>query len=580
MAPPQPPERLPARQRSWRWLLGLLLSLVALTWFFYPRPLEKPDILHKAPWPCKNLHEAPLNVAVIGAGSAGASAAYYLHEFQDLCQRINITVYERNDYVGGRSTTVNVYGDPNEPVELGASIFVQMNHNLVNAAQEFGLPVQGMRATSRLDSPEILGVWDGREFVFTQSDRSNQYWNLAKLFWEYGMAPLRTQNLMKKTVGSFLKMYDAPHFPFTSLSGVAFDLDLLGATAATGKEFLEANGVGDKFAHDIIQASTRVNYAQNLQQIHGLEAMVCMATDGAMSIDGGNWQIFDNMVKKSGANLLLNTSVSAISKDMTSGKYAVKVTTPILDPAQDIAFEEESLYDAVILATPLQFSNITFDPPLPSPPPQIPYVSLDVTLFTSPCRLSPSAFNLPLSTSDMPTTILTTTPPADDSASNDIPFFSISTLRTVSAPHPQDGCPEDSPDCGTHEIEYLYKIFSPAPLNNSYVTSLLDVPLSSDQSADEYNRKSNKLVTWMYEKRWDSYPYLPPRMTFDDIRLDDDGLWYTSGIESFISTMETSSLMGMNVARLVVDGWDSEQSEREEVKKLHKAFTSMEGVEL
>lgn len=38
--------------------------------------------------------------------------------------------------------------------------------------------------------------------------------------------------------------------------------------------------------------------------------------------------------------------------------------------------------------------------------------------------------------------------------------------------------------------------------------------------------------------------------------LDDGaGLWYTAGIEQFISTMETSSLMGMNVARLVVDGW-------------------------
>ena len=31
-------------------------------------------------------------------------------------------------------------------------------------------------------------------------------------------------------------------------------------------------------------------------------------------------------------------------------------------------------------------------------------------------------------------------------------------------------------------------------------------------------------------------------------------LWYTSGIEGFISTMETSSLMGSNVARLIVDG--------------------------
>ncbi|KAL8708802.1 MAG: hypothetical protein Q9220_006363 [cf. Caloplaca sp. 1 TL-2023] len=570
MAPPQPPERPAVRQRSWRWLPGLLLSLVALTWLFYPsRPLEKPQVLHKAPWPCGNVHEATRSVAIIGAGSAGASTAYYLNKFRDPCQKINITVYERNDYVGGRSTTVNVHDDPNEPVELGASIFVQVNHNLVNAAQELGLPVRGMRATSRLDSPEILGVWDGKEFVFTQSDRSNQYWNLAKLFWKYGMAPLRTQKLMRKTVGSFLKMYDAPHFPFTSLAGVAFDLDLLGATAATGEEFLDANGVGEKFAHDIIQASTRVNYAQNLQQIHGLEAMVCMATDGAMSIDGGNWQIFDNMIKKSGAELLLNASVIAVSKDMASGKYAVKATTPNLGPAQDMASFENSLYDAVVLATPLQFSNITFEPPSSTPPPRIPYVSLHVTLFTSPYRLSPSAFNLPPSASDMPTTILTTTPSADDPATNEIPFFSISTLRTIFAPHPPEVDPADTLTCVTHTNEYLYKIFSPAPLNSSYITFLLDAatpPDSREQSVDDgHYRQSNKLVTWMYEKRWDSYPYLPPRMTFEDMKLDDDGLWYTSGIESFISTMETSSLIGMNVARLVVDGWESDESKSSEV---------------
>ena len=40
-------------------------------------------------------------------------------------------------------------------------------------------------------------------------------------------------------------------------------------------------------------------------------------------------------------------------------------------------------------------------------------------------------------------------------------------------------------------------------------------------------------------------------------------MWYTSGIESFISTMETSSLMGMNVARLIADGWKQERTERE-----------------
>jgi prenylcysteine oxidase/farnesylcysteine lyase len=43
-------------------------------------------------------------------------------------------------------------------------------------------------------------------------------------------------------------------------------------------------------------------------------------------------------------------------------------------------------------------------------------------------------------------------------------------------------------------------------------------------------------------------------VTFEDPELA-RGFYYTSGIESFISTMETSALMGMNVAQLVVDDY-------------------------
>lgn len=51
---------------------------------------------------------------------------------------------------------------------------------------------------------------------------------------------------------------------------------------------------------------------------------------------------------------------------------------------------------------------------------------------------------------------------------------------------------------------------------------------------------------------WNSYPYEYPRVTFEDIELA-RGLYYTAGIESFISTMETSALMGKNVAQLLVE---------------------------
>ena len=290
----------------------------------------------------------------------------------------------------------------------------------------------------------------------------------------------------------------------------------------TGEQYLKQNGIdisAGSFATDVVQASTRVNYAQNLEMIHGLETMVCMATDGAMQVRGGNWRIFDGMLRASGANVLLNTSVSSIDRQ-PSGTYAVMTTLPsTLAP---------TIYDSIILAAPLQFANLSISPKPTYPPPEIPYVNLHVTLFTSPFTLNPKAFSLP-SKSPVPTTILTTR------GRIGLPYFSISTIRIILNPT-------------TNGQEFLYKIFSPAPISDTWINSILDTKPTPD---------ANSPISWIYRKLWQSYPYLPPRVTFEDIQLDTEGkVWYTSGIESFISTMETSSLMGMNVARLVVDGWE------------------------
>ena len=461
-----------------------------------------------------------------GAGSAGASAAYYINKFKHPCERVNITVYERSSYIGGRSTTVNAHGDPTEPVELGASIFVEVNKNLVSAASEFGLATKG---AEKNELPKTLGVYNGLHWVFTGSESG--WWTVGKLLWKYGLAPIRTQNLMKQTVGNFLKMYEEPHFPFRDLSQTAYDLGLTAATAATGEEFLQKNSIQPPFSTDIIQASTRVNYAQNIDKIHGLETMVCMATDGAMQIRGGNWQIFAGMLEASGAHVLLNTSVTSISRQ-SNGTYAV-------DTRSATSAMQPNSYDTVILAAPLQYADVLLEPVPVNPPPKIPYVNLHVTLFTSPMTLNPEAFHLG-PTDPVPSTILTTT---SNSHKLPLPFFSISTLRAITRPK-------------TGQKEYLYKIFSPDPMEDDFLEAIL-IPSS----------KEEELITWLYEKVWHSYPYLPPRVTFEDIQLDKEGkVWYTSGIESFISTMETSSLMGMNVARLIVDRWADAIDSGEEVK--------------
>lgn len=59
-------------------------------------------------------------------------------------------------------------------------------------------------------------------------------------------------------------------------------------------------------------------------------------------------------------------------------------------------------------------------------------------------------------------------------------------------------------------------------------------------------------ISWYYPHVFNSYPKAFPRVTFQEPVIR-DGLYYTSGMESFISTMETNALMGMNVARLIVD---------------------------
>ena len=59
-------------------------------------------------------------------------------------------------------------------------------------------------------------------------------------------------------------------------------------------------------------------------------------------------------------------------------------------------------------------------------------------------------------------------------------------------------------------------------------------------------------ISWYYPHVFYSYPKALPRVTFQD-PIVGPGLYYTSGMESFISTMETNALMGKNVARLIID---------------------------
>ena len=65
--------------------------------------------------------QAPQRIAVIGAGVAGLTAAWLLQRKHD------VTIFEKNDYVGGHTRTLRVPNGPDKgtPVDTG---FIVMNH--------------------------------------------------------------------------------------------------------------------------------------------------------------------------------------------------------------------------------------------------------------------------------------------------------------------------------------------------------------------------------------------------------------------------------------------------------------------
>lgn len=72
---------------------------------------------------------------------------------------------------------------------------------MVQAAKDLGLQTSDRR-TSDDDDDDDIGMysvcpitadrrWDGTQFVYIQSGKSNQIWNIVKLIRKYGWAPVK-----------------------------------------------------------------------------------------------------------------------------------------------------------------------------------------------------------------------------------------------------------------------------------------------------------------------------------------------------------------------------------------------------
>ncbi|KAH8835831.1 Prenylcysteine lyase-domain-containing protein [Flagelloscypha sp. PMI_526] len=328
--------------------------------------------------------EAPQvpRIAIVGAGAGGSSAAFWIAKAKErFGLNVEVDVYERNSFVGGRSTVVYPYNDSDTfaPVEIGASIFVAANKNLWRASEEFNLT---RRDFSKEKEDYEVGVWDGENILLTVG---NSWWDTAKVLWRYGIwSPRQTQSLVDSMIKKYLTLYSSETPRWDDISDLAEALEFSDMTQKTMLDYLTEHGVSQQYAQELVEAATRVNYGQNVDQIHALEGACSMAANQATGIKGGNFQIFEKFLEYSKATVYMNTRVESILPLAESSKYwTVKTST------------QSKTYSSVILAAPFHQTAIEVPTSIASSIPKQPYVRLHVTLLstTSPTANASPEFN-------------------------------------------------------------------------------------------------------------------------------------------------------------------------------------------
>lgn len=106
---------------------------------------------------------------------------------------------------------------------------------MYNATERFQLPVS---EPQRLEKGDITAIWDGVKFVYQSEEGSSQWWDLAKLFWKYGLSPYKAKKIVDGMLEQFLQLYEPPYFPFKSLTQRAQELGMTELTGITGEQGL------------------------------------------------------------------------------------------------------------------------------------------------------------------------------------------------------------------------------------------------------------------------------------------------------------------------------------------------------
>ncbi|KAH9823913.1 Prenylcysteine lyase-domain-containing protein [Melampsora americana] len=513
----------------------LIITLLGSCFLFLSSSSNKPQSQITFSTPTQSVEEKPsmFRIAIIGAGAAGTSTSFFLsHLLQSSNQahhQLSTEIFENSTYIGGRSTLVYPFdSELFEPIESGASIFVKSNLNLNKAIKHFKLKLK----TFDENDGGNLGIWDGTEFDFRETGQS--WLDTAKMFWRYGRAPYQLNRIKDEMLDRYKVIY-ASEFttkgPYRNLSAWAEASQLAGLLPISGsKKLIEEQGINVQAVNELAAVACRVNYGQDISEIHGLGTLVSLAGSDGLSVKGGNRQIFERFAIESGAIVHLAHQVTRISKVQASNdleEERSKYTISYRDAHSQSITSESEPFDAVIIAAPFHQTGIELDiPEYTSRIPNQPYVHLHVT-FVITNATSPSGKFFGLSEEEeMPKTIYSTMMRNLLGKGQRPIFNSLSYLRNM------------GPKVGVIGDLHIVKLFSEATLSTETLGEIFNLPQN---------------LIWVKRIEWDAYPVLNPIVDVNQLapmKLD-QGLYYINGFERLMSTMETETVAAWNVANLI-----------------------------
>jgi uncharacterized protein len=154
------------------------------------------------------MSEKSLKIAIVGSGVAGLTAAYILN------RKHSITLYEKNDYIGGHTHTVVASHDPdrNVPVDTG---FIVMNHRtyplLTKLFEQLGVPLRDGNMSFGYNC-ELSGIQYSSAGITSFFNRIKHIFNPAYYrifsdmlkFYRIGKTDLQKDALKDRTLGQYL----------------------------------------------------------------------------------------------------------------------------------------------------------------------------------------------------------------------------------------------------------------------------------------------------------------------------------------------------------------------------------------